>query len=283
MQHRVLMGQDRVIEHLLDLYVLPNLTILLAPRGAGKTYIMNEFVKASKSRILQDEYRLIPVGNGIDDVRTTIEESIGLGDRTIFLFTDGDNMSIPAMNSLLKLAEEPPKNCHIVLELSDLANTLPTILSRGSVITLEPYSKETLSKIAVNMELDINSAKVKAMIDIAETPGDLIRLSELDFDSCYEYCAKVYNNILRVSTGNAFKICDKIDFKGPGGNNLYPIDIFYRVFLYMCHIKLRTEPPYAISYIIKSTTRAINSLRKKGVNKNLVFDIWVLDCRLIRG
>ena len=39
MQHRVLMGQDRVIEHLLDLYVLPNLTILLAPRGAGKTIL----------------------------------------------------------------------------------------------------------------------------------------------------------------------------------------------------------------------------------------------------
>ena len=64
------------------------------------------------------------------------------GERKVYVVPRADTMQAPAQNSLLKVFEEPPEYCTILL-LAENANAfLPTILSRAQILRLQPAGRQ---------------------------------------------------------------------------------------------------------------------------------------------
>ncbi len=69
--------------------------------------------------------------------------------KKVYIIPLADTMQAPAQNSLLKVFEEPPAYCTIIL-LAENANAfLPTILSRAPVLRVQPLSAEQVTEFLV--------------------------------------------------------------------------------------------------------------------------------------
>jgi len=62
------------------------------------------------------------------------------------LISETQNLTNEAQNALLKILEEPPENCRIILTAPNESFLLPTIISRCQIISLSQEQTETLTK-----------------------------------------------------------------------------------------------------------------------------------------
>ena len=70
------------------------------------------------------------------------------GHGKVGIINPADSMTYPAVNSLLKILEEPPEDTLLIL-LTDSINKLPsTIVSRVQIITVENPNKQTNFRMA---------------------------------------------------------------------------------------------------------------------------------------
>lgn len=96
-----------------------------------------------------------------------------------------------------------------------------------------------------------------------------------------EYVETVYDNILNVTTGNAFKICNKIAFKD--ADEGIPVTLFLDMFQEILRSKILVDDIGLINSMLRFTAMARYDIVRKGANKILVFDVWVLNIRTLRG
>ena len=66
------------------------------------------------------------------------------GERKVYIIPKADTMLQPAQNSLLKVFEEPPAYCTILLLAENSNSFLPTILSRAVLLRMQPVTQETV-------------------------------------------------------------------------------------------------------------------------------------------
>ena len=197
--------------------------------------------------------------------------------KMIFVIKNGDNMSINAQNSLLKVIEEPPNNCYIVLELNDINNTLETIRSRCQEFKMENYTQKEIDYMIDNITLIKGypmTLQEKSILDnIAKNYYQIELLIKYGIEKFYQFVEKVVDNIYKVQSANAFKLEEKLDIKGDG--NGYDLDLFFQTFNYICFNRAweivgidnkQEEHNKYINSIIK-TTQYKNKLNIKGINK----------------
>jgi DNA polymerase-3 subunit delta' len=82
-------------------------------------------------------------------------------EKRVAVLIDADTMTKEAQNSLLKLLEEPPEHCHLILTSSDSDELLPTIVSRVQTYRLRAIPKEHVITYLVRRgykSFDIQSA-----------------------------------------------------------------------------------------------------------------------------
>ena len=260
-----IIGQ-RILLNTLSTQSLPQFSILWGESGSGKCTVAQYLSEVNN-------YIFKRVETKVDDIRQLIADTVGLSSKTLY-YIKGDTLTIQAQNALLKLAEEPPRNAYIIVGVCNIDNLLPTIRSRAKTFMMDNYTYKELEQAydAFNL-VDIPKDK---LCNISATPGQLLRYNELDFNGLLSYAEKVYDNILKVSTGNAFKICNKIDFKGDKG---YPVIEFLQVFT---QVILEHELTVVSSKMIEFTAQALRDMQIRGANKALIFDIWVLNIRSLR-
>jgi len=80
------------------------------------------------------------------------------GKRSIFLFTSSAFMK-EAANSLLKVLEEPPPNCTLILLTENPAEMLPTIRSRAMLHRLGAIPVETLEQLLATRRPDLKGPR----------------------------------------------------------------------------------------------------------------------------
>lgn len=266
-----ILGMKNCIKRIEKLDKLPQLSIISAPKGAGKSLLIKKLAEDKNMRI---QY----IGNKIDNIRELIQDSVALEEPTLFAISEGDSMSLGAKNALLKITEEPPNNCYIAIEIRDLSTVLDTIQSRGTLFEIDRYSYNDLKKYAIEVLGMSDNEDTSNICQIATTPGDVKLYQEIGYRDCYNFAEMVFNNIMKVTTGNAFKIKNRINFTGKGDG--FPLDMFFNMMLFIC--RKHIDDPKAL-YIIECTIKALHMSRVNGANKEMAFDIWVLDCRLRRG
>jgi DNA polymerase III subunit delta' len=87
--------------------------------------------------------------------------------RSFFIFTSPAFMK-EAANSLLKVLEEPPPNCTLILLAENPGDLLPTIRSRAIVHRLGAVPSETLEQLLAERRPELNGARRALVARIAE-------------------------------------------------------------------------------------------------------------------
>lgn len=227
-------------------------------------------------------FSFVAPDNKIDTVRSIIQEAYRNQSSIVYILNNADDMSIPAKNALLKVTEEPPNNAYFIMILDDLNNTLDTIKSRAIILTMEPYSKDQLSNYFDSM-YKATTAYKDIVLSLSETPGDIDLLQNIggticEADKFYGYVAKVVDNIGEVNGANSFKIADKVALKDEADK--YDLRMFWKACSKLFFDKRKVGESYVPNLeAVQITSKALRKLSIRGVNKQMLFDEWLLNVR----
>lgn len=251
-----------------------NLIILVGESGGGKKTALKLHCKANKMVY-------VGIDNKIDSIREIITIVEDIKEPLLVCIEEGNGLSIQAQNTLLKISEEPPKNVNIVICVTSFSNLLTTTLSRGTIIfmpvcsnlDIQTYTKKELERLHGGYDNSV----VEKISNICSNFGDVNTIINYNIDDFNSFCLKVLNNILHVSTVNAFRIGRSL--------KLRDIDIGYDFAIFLKTLKSLLFY-FEISTVIKvAWVKAINkalSLLGGGENKQAIFDNFILSMRDIK-
>lgn len=246
----------------------PRFSIITGEKGSQKKEMAQYIAKKLECFLFE------AVDNKIDTIRGVIEQAYKTHSPIVYVIDNADDMSVPAKNALLKVTEEPPNNAYFVMILDDVNNTLDTIKSRAVILTMEPYSKRQLKDYAQETYQDNH----EIYTDLCSTPGQIDLLYKMDAEKFYGYVAKVVDNIAEVSGANSFKIAEKVALKDE--EDKYDLEMFWKA---CCKLFYDKRGHYVKSvYARQATSKALQKLSSiKGVNKQMLFDEWLISVRAV--
>ena len=119
----------------------------------------------------------------VELVRDIVDEAskkrLEPGQRT-FIVADADRFNDSSANAFLKTLEEPPADLIFILLAENLAQVLPTILSRCQAVRFSPLSDALVTEIARDWEgLPVNPESRALLVRAAQgSPGRLRRMAD---------------------------------------------------------------------------------------------------------
>ena len=266
-----MIGQQKVhgtINKVLDKF--PRFCIVEGPKGSGKKTLVKDICNKLNLPIIE-------CGTSIDDVRAIIDFARERFERQCYLFADADNMSLSAKNGLLKVTEEPPKNAYFMMTLQDKSNTLETILSRGAVFTLDPYSPEEL--ISYRKYRQYSDTFDDIIKQICTNTGEVDELFCTDIPAFYNFAKTIVDYIHIPNTGNIFKISKQIKSKDTD-KGFDGVLLFKAVRnLYIDKALQTNKKQYLLASNVTST--CIRDLCLPSINKVATVDKWIMDVRAV--
>lgn len=253
------------IEQLIENGTFPRFSILVGPKGSGKKtfalYIAG-YMRAGWVHAFDVK---------IDTIREIIQQSYKVVDRTVYFIPDADNMSNAAKNALLKVTEEPPNNAYFIMTLEDENNTLETIRSRGTVFHMDRYTPDEIGSYFYDKyHANHGEDEEEIVRELCDTPGDVNTLVKMGIKEFYDYVQLVVDNIAEVSLANAFKISSKVALKEDAEG--YDLRLFWKAFMKVSFDVGRYNGIYA-------TSKYLQKLRVKGINRSMLMDNWILEIR----
>lgn len=193
----MVVGQEKICNliHSATLDDFPRSLMLVGARGGGKHLIC---------KYIADKFGLITVDLTDQLDLETIEELYNRVEPYLYIIRVNE-ISVKEENTILKFLEEPLKNSFIVLIAETDMGILQTILNRCQIWHLQNYTREYLSTF-----IDGGSEYI---LEIANTPGQVIELSKTDFSSMIELADKIIDKISVASITNTLTLSNKVGFK----------------------------------------------------------------------
>lgn len=275
-----MIGQSNLqtrIGELIESGKYPRFTIFVGSRGSGKKTFVREYIIKNLTDGLYEE-----CGIKVEDVRNMITDAYKIHSTAVFFIPDADNMSLAARNALLKVTEEPPNNAFFVMTLEDENNTLETIRSRATVFYMDRYTSDEIYQYAKEFtNYTLHDDEWDIIKDICETPGDVNNLGKYPIEF-YDYVELVADNIAEVQTANAFKIPSKVALKD--ADEGYDLKLFWKLFQKICLSNAGDRgltPEQILDYgeAVKITSKYLQKLRIKGINRSMLMDNWIIEIR----
>ena len=263
------------IDTMIEASTFPRFSILVGPEGAGKTLVVDYIHQKLKAPTVY-------MGTMVSSVRDMIETAYTVSTPTLFVLPDADAMSPQAKNALLKITEEPPNSAYIILTLTDITNTLSTIKSRGTVLYMQPYTADEIRDFTTSRHPDLDARDISYIVDLCTVPGEVEALVETGLTKFRDYVTTVVENIAVVSGANSFKIAARVQLKEirESDETKFPLRLFWRAFMSECLGQMMlNENPEMYAEGVKITSRYLQELRVLGINRQNLFDMWVLDIR----
>lgn len=248
----------------------PRFSILIGESGSGKKQLAKVISEQLKCAISF-------VDTKVETIREVIESAYSVEEPIIYVIADCDNMSSSSANALLKVTEEPPKNAYFILTCENEENLLQTIRSRGVTYMLEPYTYEDKLDFLA-WEKQLNEEEETFVLEVASNIGEIQKLLALDIPAFKNYVILVIDNIAEVSGSNAFKIGDKIALKDEADK--YNLKLFWKAFNAICVDRMvKADDPLRYARAIAITGDYSQQLVIRGINKQMLFDNWMLAIR----
>jgi len=270
-----MIGQKKLlfkIDEMINNNNFPRFTIIHGNNNSGRKTI-------SKYIATKLNARLIISGIKVDDIREIISLAYKQSEPTVYLLPGIDKMSIQAKNALLKITEEPPKKSYFILTLMDINNLLPTLISRASILAIDPYSKEDLLDYIDYKKYQLTNEQEAIILDICNDPGEIDLLYSYNIIDFYNYIEIVIDNIATVTGPNAFKIGLKLKFKEEDEG--WDITLFLKAVMNIYNKKIIIEPLVQYKDSIITTSKYLAETKINGINKSYIIDMWILDIRQI--
>lgn len=103
--------------------------------------------------------------SAVREIKTDVYTRPYLAERKVYIIPDADFMGVPAQNSLLKVFEEPPEYCTIILIVKNANSLLQTIRSRAMLIRISPLDRIQVEKYLIDkVGTDKKRAEVLSII-----------------------------------------------------------------------------------------------------------------------
>jgi len=122
---------------------------------------LREFTKDGKDK-------KTPVKFPIDVVREFVIDKVSnrptLSQQKVFVLSEGEKLNTESQNALLKVLEEPPGYCTIILLCTRLEKLLPTIKSRCQIIRFGPIAEDRIIEKLKDMGIDQNQTRYWARL-----------------------------------------------------------------------------------------------------------------------
>lgn len=274
-----MIGQNKlktIIDKQIADKTLPRFIILVGEEGSGRKTI-------SKYIASKLEASLVSVNLSVEAIREMRATANAVFMPTVYMLADADKLSSQAKNALLKVTEEPPQNAYFIMTLKDLNNTLDTIRSRGSIYNMQKYDVvQLLDYCDIVASKPLSEAEHKYIVEVCNTPGDINKLLLNGVSELKDFVKLTFDNIAIVQGANAFKIADKITLKE--GSKGFDLTLFLRAFECECREALWHNADISAascSSAIRITAECRNAQRITGINKQYIFDKWILDIRKV--
>ena len=167
------------------------------------------------------------------------------------------------------------------MTLEDENNTLETIRSRGTVFHMDRYTPDEIVEYAESKYTSLQLNWTDIIKELCETPGDVDLMVKMGTKDFYDYVQLVADNIVEVSLANAFKIPSKVALKEDAEG--YDLRLFWKAFMKVCIDRADTHSdPEDISRYgeaVLVTSKYLQKLRVKGINRSMLMDNWILEIR----
>lgn len=154
-----------------------------------------------------------PIELPIDVIREFITEKVNsrpiLSANKVYIISESEKLNRVSQNALLKVLEEPPGYCFVILLCTKLENLLPTIQSRCQTIRFGLISEE----IIVEKLQKIGLSNAEAQYWARFTNGSLGQaLAWAQLESAQGSCFEVKKKLIGRLAG--YKLEDALDFAG---------------------------------------------------------------------
>ena len=265
-QEKVLSKIDRLIS-----YHFPRFTIITGPAGSGKKLLATQIAKKLNATAIFS-------GIKVDNIREVIKLAYKQAQPVVYILPDADSMSINAKNALLKVTEEPPRQAYFIITVQDLSNTLQTLISRGTVFKMAPYSGDELMEYVEMKHYPFSEQEKNIIYDVCRVPGDIDIMSNYKIQEFYDFVKTVAENVTQVNGSNALKITKQLKYKDDDAGK-YPVDLFLAVLMQVYLEYMQNKPLLKWLDNIRLVSIARRELQITGINKPAVIDKLILDLR----
>jgi len=139
-----IIGQKTLLEdfeHRVKNNHIARFIILVGTPKSGKTFISSLLANKIVENLLSISY----IDKSVDSIRNMLDTAYKVADDVVYIIDNADSMSQAAKNALLKVTEEPPRRAYIIMVVENIKNIPETLVSRGTVFIINPYSKEELN------------------------------------------------------------------------------------------------------------------------------------------
>ena len=268
-----MIGQDKLLKQI-EKQIADNnflhFCIITGVFGSGRKTLAHEIGKLIGGIVIN-------TGISVSDIRVMIENVYKTVNTTVHIIPDADKMSVQAKNALLKVTEEPPNDAYFIMTLEDINNTLETIKSRATVYKMLNYTSTEIDQYYMEQVKD-NPAELQRNIinDLCETPGEVNIMLNIGVVEFYEFVSYVVDNIAETSGSNSFKIAEKLSLKADSEG--YDLKMFLKTFMSICIKRMEDD---SLKYLNGEaiTSKYLRELNITGVNKQMLFDSWLLSIR----
>ena len=224
---------------------VPRFIIISGDIGSGRLTLAKVIIKMINAKG-------IIMGNSIAEVRETIENAYTITEPTCYIFRNADDMKNEAKNALLKVVEEPPNNAYFIMTVQNIDNILGTIKSRGTVIKMEPYTREELLS-ATNDEVLLNYCS-----NIGQTMEDVENIKNAEY-----LVEEVFQAFRNKSGTQLLKACTNLRGKQTETDKC-DCSLFMRVFIKNI---LSLEESILQSISINHISRCMQEISRNTINK----------------
>lgn len=256
------------IDRLID-YSFPRFVILAGPKYSGK-HLVSKYIAKKLSATLVDS------GIKVDEIRETISLAYKQSEPTVYLLADADKMSPAAKNAILKVTEEPPRQAYFIMTLTDLNNTLATLRSRGTVLTMDNYQPDEMLEYAQLKGYTFTEEEKSIVMSVCRTPGEVDTLATYNITEFYQFVETVADNIGKVNGANAFKIGSRLNYKEEDTG--YDITLFLRALMDV-YLQKAHKKPLTSLMSIRTISKYLAETSITGINKSATIDMLILELR----
>lgn len=272
-------GQKNLLKtfhQLFERHKFPRFSIIVGDTGFGKK-VLSDYI----SRELG--CNLVPCSVDVASVRETILNAYTVTEPTLYMFMDCDEMSPAAKNSLLKVTEEPPNDAYFIMTVRDTSNVLGTIISRGTVFNVEPYTVDDLREYAKEKMCSFTDKEQSIVDEVCVCPQDVMTAKENNIQKVYDLADKFIQCIGASNLANELKITTLLNTKKDSTEGIDPV-LFMRCVIFCCGTYIKNDCSLddfkVFHQIIRYTVKYLAELNKKGSNKQCLLDNWIMALHL---
>jgi DNA polymerase-3 subunit delta' len=156
-----------------------------------------------------------PVDLPISVIREFLVEKVAtkptLSQRKVFVVSEAEKLNAASQNALLKVLEEPPAYCCIILLCTRLERLLPTTKSRCQIIRFGPIDEDRIIEKLKEMGLEKTKAQYFARLS-AGSLGTACQWAELEFADAnlYQTKRKLINSLADLEFADAVELAEEI-------------------------------------------------------------------------